>query len=74
MVLKKELRILHLDPQEAEGDPVPHWMYLEHERPQCTTSTVTHFLLIVLIPYGPSIQTRVCVWGGGIPIQTTSDL
>jgi hypothetical protein len=25
MVLEKELRVLHLDPQGAEGDCVPHW-------------------------------------------------
>ena len=26
MVLEKELRVLHLDPQAAEGDCVPHWV------------------------------------------------
>ena len=26
MALDKELRVLHLDPQEAEGDCVPHWV------------------------------------------------
>ena len=25
MVLEKELRVLHLDPQVAKGDCVPHW-------------------------------------------------
>jgi hypothetical protein len=25
MVLEEELRVLHLDPQEAEGDFVPTW-------------------------------------------------
>lgn len=33
MVLEKELRVLHLDPQAAEGDWVPHWVSLEHRRP-----------------------------------------
>jgi hypothetical protein len=34
MVLEKEMRALHLDPQAAEGDCVPHWVGLEHRRPQ----------------------------------------
>ena len=33
MVLEKELRVLHLDPQAAEGDCVSHWAELEHRRP-----------------------------------------
>jgi hypothetical protein len=34
MVLEKELKALHLDPQAAEGDCMPHWAELEHRRPQ----------------------------------------
>ena len=26
MVLEKELRVLHLDPQASEGNCVPHWV------------------------------------------------
>jgi hypothetical protein len=26
MVLEKEQRVLHLDPEVAEGDCVPHWV------------------------------------------------
>jgi hypothetical protein len=26
MVLEEELRVLHLDPQAAEGDCEPHWV------------------------------------------------
>jgi hypothetical protein len=33
VVLEKELRVLHLDPQ-ASGDCVPYWVELEHRRPQ----------------------------------------
>ena len=44
MVLEEELRGLHLDPQGAEGDCVPHWMQNKHIRPQspppqCHTSS-----------------------------------
>ena len=28
MVLEKDLRVLHLDPQAAEGDHLPHWSIL----------------------------------------------
>jgi hypothetical protein len=38
MVMKKELRILHLDPQAAEGDEVPHWAELKYRRPQSPPS------------------------------------
>jgi hypothetical protein len=34
MVLEKELRVLHLNPQAAEGDFVSHWAELEHRIPQ----------------------------------------
>ena len=34
MVLEKELRVLHLDPQATEGDSVPHWVEFEHRRYQ----------------------------------------
>jgi hypothetical protein len=34
MVLKKELRVLHLDLKAAEGDCVPLWAWLEHKRSQ----------------------------------------
>jgi hypothetical protein len=43
MVLEKDLRVLHLDPQ-ANGDSVLYWAEHEHLRPQSPTSTVTHFL------------------------------
>ena len=29
-VLKEELKVLHLCPQAAEGDCVPHWTELDH--------------------------------------------
>jgi hypothetical protein len=34
MGLKKELRVLHLDPQAVEEDYVLPWPKLEHMRPQ----------------------------------------
>jgi hypothetical protein len=34
MALEKKLKVLHLDPQAAEGDSVPHWAELKHRRPQ----------------------------------------
>ena len=30
MVLEKELRVLHVDAQIAEGDCVPHWVKLPY--------------------------------------------
>jgi hypothetical protein len=41
-IVLEELRALHLDPQAAEGDSVPHWAYLEHGRPQ-SLPPLTHF-------------------------------
>jgi hypothetical protein len=38
MVVEKELRVLHLDMQAAEGDCVPHWANLKHRRPQSPPS------------------------------------
>jgi hypothetical protein len=32
--MEKGLRFLYLDPQRAKGDCVPHWVHLEHSRPQ----------------------------------------
>jgi hypothetical protein len=44
MMLEKELRVLHLDLQTAEGDYLSHWEWLEHRRPQSSTPTVTYSL------------------------------
>ena len=77
MVLEKQLRILHLDPQAA-GDCVPHWAWFEHKETSKPALTVTYFLKQghtwskKAIPpniatfYGPSIQTHESV--GAIPI------
>jgi hypothetical protein len=34
LVLEKKLRVLHLDPQAAEGDCAPQWAKFEYIRPQ----------------------------------------
>jgi hypothetical protein len=45
MVLEKELRVLHLDLQEAEGECVPHWRSLSiGDLKAHPTPTVTQFL------------------------------
>ena len=78
MVLEKELRVLHIDPKEAEGGCVSHW----HRRPQSLPPTVTHFLQQghtysnnatppnSAPPYGRSIETHKSM--EAIPIQTTT--
>ena len=62
MVLVKELRVLHLDPQ---GETVPHRVWLEHASKPA--STVTHFPKEAtpfnnsVTPYEPSIPTHECL-------------
>lgn len=68
VVLMKELKVLHLDPQTAERDCVLHWAWLT--KASKSASTVTHFLhqeqtysnkamaSNSTTPYEPSFQTR----------------
>jgi hypothetical protein len=37
-VLERELRVLQLGMESAEGDCVSHWLYLEHRRSQIPLS------------------------------------
>ena len=67
MVLGKELRVLQLDPQAAEGVCVPHWSSLSmgdlkaHLHSDAFPPTWPH-LLIVPLPIGPAFKD-MSLWG-----------
>jgi hypothetical protein len=75
MVLEKELRILRLNLKAAEDDYIPHWVELEHRRPQSPPPIVAHFLQqghthsnkavppSSATPHEPSIQTQESMGG-----------
>jgi hypothetical protein len=77
MVLEKELRVLRLDPQAAEGSHTGYSLSIGHLKahPDSGTFPPTRpHLLTLPLPYRPSIQTQESGSGsqGSIPIQITT--
>jgi hypothetical protein len=63
----KDPRVLHFKPQSAEGNFVPHWVELEHWRPQShrhndTLLQTRPHLLIVLFPMVQAFK-HLSLWG-----------